>query len=121
MTFKIQIDFNVLFPGGGADILKSLANLLTLGNKIMTAISDSVTAQKAAFDRLEAALAGIGEDITALAAKIAELQASGGAITPADQVLLDQATSLADGLATRFEALDALNTVVAPPPVTPSV
>lgn len=115
---KLEIDLNVLFPGGGVDILKSLANLLTLGNKIMTKISDAVAAQKAAFARLETSITGIGEDLAALNAKLAELQATQGQLTPEDQALLDEASNMSDSLATRFEALDALTAAATPVPVT---
>ena len=82
---KLEIELHVLFPGGGAKIIKTLDDLLIIGNKLMTKISESVAAQKVAFTRLESSIAGLGEDITALASKIAELRWASRRRTPDSQ------------------------------------
>lgn len=100
-------------------IQKQLASLLINQGKIMSAISDFATAQTEHNARMDSALSGINDDITALNAKITELQNSPGAITAADQVLLDDLQAQAEALATRIEATDAITppAVPVPPPV----
>lgn len=76
-------------------------NILRLENRIMSAIQDFATAQTAAFDRMDTAIAGIQTEIAALKA---------AAVSPADQALLD-------GLASRASATaGTLETVAAPAP-----
>ena len=121
---KLEIEANVhqYFHTASVEmksIQKLLATLLTHQGIIMTAISDFAVAQTEHNARMDAALSGINDDITALNAKIAELQNSPGAITPADQVLLDDLQAQAEALAARVEATDAITppAVPVPPPV----
>lgn len=111
---KLEIEFNVLFPGGGVAILKSLEKLLNFESRLMNEINEFAKNQISHFDRLEKSLAGISGDVTALNAKIAELQASADTLKPADRALLDDIATKSEMLATKFEAVDALNP---PPPV----
>lgn len=80
----------------------------------MSAVSDFVQKQKAFNDRQSAAIdtvatatAGLAGDIEALNKKIEELQNSPGDITPEDQALLDELTTLGEGLAAKAEAAAA--------------
>jgi peptidoglycan hydrolase CwlO-like protein len=104
-------------PAGAdvASIERALARLLTLQEKIMTKISDSADAQRAAFTRLETAFTGLSGDVQSLNAKIAELQATSGAITAEDQALLDEMQAMSEAVVAKFEALDALTADAAPP------
>lgn len=114
MRFEVHIHH--VDSSGVERIRLELSRLFNMGQHIMSKITDAVNAQKAAFGRLEASLAGIGEDIASLAAKIEELQSSAGTVTPEDQALLDEASAMADNLATRFEEVDALTSATAPVP-----
>jgi hypothetical protein len=90
---------------------------------IMSAISDFAAKQAEHNARMDAALTGLSGDIDVLNAKIAELQASPGAITAEDQALLDDLTSQGEALAGRVEAADALTPPVVPidpPPLDPN-
>jgi predicted nucleic acid-binding Zn-ribbon protein len=114
----------------GADvslIQKALAKLLTSQEHLMTKISETADAQRAAFARLETAytglssdLQGLSSDVKSLNAKIAELQATSGEITAEDQTLLDEMQAISEAVVSKFEALDALTTDAKPPedPVT---
>jgi uncharacterized membrane-anchored protein YhcB (DUF1043 family) len=81
---------------------------------IMSKISDYHDAVQTTFDAISAGLDGIGTDLQALADKITELQNSSGAITAADQALLDDIQAKAEALKVRVTDLDAKN--VPPPP-----
>jgi hypothetical protein len=81
---------------------------------IMTAISDFATKQAEYSARIDAALTGLSADVDTLSAKVAELQATSGAITAEDQALLDQIDAQVAALATRIEAADALTPPAAP-------
>ena len=94
----------------------TLQDLYSLENKIMSAISDFAAAQTAFNDREDAAVAGLTADVASLNAQILALQNSPGAITPADQALLDGLQARGQTIATKLEALDALT-----PPVVPVV
>jgi len=85
--------------------------------RIMSAISDFAAKQKEYNDRISAAVTGISGDIKSLNDKITELQNNPGAITPADQALLDDIQAQAKAVAEKLEALDA-ETPPAPPPTT---
>jgi peptidoglycan hydrolase CwlO-like protein len=111
---KIEVEVHIHDASVSEDIFKSLAQLSKQQGNTMTAISDFAVAQAAHNARLEASLTGIGDDIAALNAKIAELQATPGAITPEDQALLDDLQAKGEALATRFEEADALT-----PPAVP--
>jgi hypothetical protein len=82
---------------------------------IMSKISDYHDAVQATFDAISAGLDGVSADLQALADKIAELQNSSGAITAADQALLDDIQAKADALKVRVIDLDAKNPPPAPP------
>jgi hypothetical protein len=93
---------------------ETLDNVRKTRNTIMSAISDFATAQNAFNDQIDTAVAGLTGDIAALNAKINELQNSPGAITPADQALLDAIQSRAAGVATKLTALDDLTAPAIP-------
>lgn len=118
MRFLIDVNLNIQDQTASVVlnvIRKELAAIVTNQGIIMSAISDYATAQTEHNARMDAALTGLSGDITALNAKITELQNSPGAITPADQLLLDDLQAQAEALATRIEAADALTPPVAPP------
>jgi len=81
----------------------------------MTKISDFAAKQKAFNDAMSTAIDGVASDVAALNAKIAELQASAGAVTPEDQALLDALEAQGGALAARLTALDDLT-----PPAVPT-
>lgn len=78
----------------------------------MTAISEFAAKQNAHNDAIDAAVAGITDDIKVLNDTIAKLQASAGTITPEDQALLDALEVRGQTVADKLSALDALT----PPP-----
>lgn len=99
-------------------------------HRIMSAIKDFSDKVTAAFndigsnvDDLNAAVTGIASDVTALKAKIDQLQNSPGAISPEDQALLDQisaqATALSDKVKTVDDAAKALDAATENAPVAP--
>lgn len=93
----------------GVDTSKrTLARVLHYLGHIMTKISDFADKQTAHNARMDAALTGLSGDIDALNAKIAELQATQGAITAEDQTLLDDLQTQGEALSARIEAADAL-------------
>lgn len=81
----------------------------------MSAISDFAVQQQLYNDSLAKSLDGLSSDIKNLDDQIAALQASPGAITPADQVLLDGISAASKSLADKFAALDNLTPPVVPP------
>jgi hypothetical protein len=118
MNTEPDIHIHIHVHRAGADVLpveKALATILKTQGATMTAISDFAAAQAAHNTRMTEALNGIGTDIAALNAKIAELQATSGAITAEDQGLLDDLQLQGEALAGRVEAADALT-----PPVVPA-
>ncbi len=82
---------------------------------IMSAISDFAAKQNAFNDRIDTAVSDLQGDVKSLNDQIAALQASGGAITPEDQALLDGITARSSAIADKLDALDALT-----PPVPPT-
>ncbi len=85
-------------------------------DRIMSAISDFSAAMNTFFDRQSVAMDGLKGDIDWLVAKIAELQATPGAITPEDQALLDAIQARAGAASTKAEELDAMTPPAAPTP-----
>jgi len=79
-------------------------------------IADFAAKQTAFNDRQDAAVAGLTSDVASLNDQILALQNSPGAITAADQALLDGIQTRSETIATKLEALDALT-----PPVVPVV
>ena len=102
------------------DLLKSRytfatkKDLIELGEKIMSKISDFADKQKAYNDRIDKAVAGLNADIESLNALIENLQNSPGEISVEDQASLDALDVRGQAIATKLEALDALT-----PPVVP--
>lgn len=80
----------------------------------MSAISEFSERQQKHNQRIAAGLDAIVADVRGLQALIEKLQGTPGAITPADQALLDQIDAGMDALATRVEGVDEL-TPPAPP------
>lgn len=78
----------------------------------MSRISEFKTKHDAYMTRHDAALAGVKGDVDRLNAKIAELQATSGQLTPEDEALLTEIETAGEAAATKLEALDAEN---APP------
>jgi len=133
----------------GFDWFRLHANLATkddlkqLGDKIMSAVSDYVTATNAHLDQIDASLTGLQTssdkidtdvvnlqgDVKTLNDIITNLQNNPGPISPADQALLDTAQARVatmadrvaalktktDAQATALDALDALTPPPAPP------
>ncbi|CAN5815022.1 hypothetical protein BH20PSE1_BH20PSE1_01140 [soil metagenome] len=111
----LDVHLHVEDLGDVKTIARELAKLFQCGETIMTAISDFAAAQAAFNDRMATAIDGLQTDITALNAKIDELQSTPGAITPEDQMLLDDLQVKGDAIATKLEALDNLT-----PPAVPA-
>lgn len=84
----------------------------------MTAISDSVAAQKAAFATIKTELGVLATKLQTLDDKITQLQNNPGPISDADQALLNEAQALSSGLAADVTAL-AERTEPPAPPATP--
>lgn len=118
----MKVKLNVFIRDASADknLLNALANILNLQELIMTKISDTMDAQRAAFTRLDSALSGLTGDVQALNDKIVELQGTAGQVTPEDQALLDEMQAMSETLVTKFEALDAMTTAAAPPAAGPT-
>lgn len=125
--------FNVSIHLAGVDdvvsIKQSLAKLLSLGESIMSAISDFANKQTqfnirqaAAVDSLVSSFAGVKDDIDGLNAKILELQNSSGPVTPQDQVLLDELQAQGEAIAAKTESVAASLKSLdeATPPVIPA-
>jgi len=81
----------------------------------MSAIAEFALKQNQFNDRIDAAVAGISVDVSALNEKIAELQNSAGTITPEDQATLDDLQARGAAVAEKIEALDAMT-----PPAVPT-
>lgn len=95
----------------------------------MSAISDFAAKQTAfnkrqgdAIDKSVASISAVTDDIARLNKTIADLQASNGTVTPADQALIDDLESQGDALSTKVEsvatALQALDDLTPPTPPT---
>jgi hypothetical protein len=119
MTNELEIQIHLIEHSGQGSGSESVSKhyLKELEHRIMTAIETFASRQNAFNDRIDSAVTGLQGDVTALTTKIAELQASAGAITPEDQALLDQIESRSQIIADKLEALDALNANVPTPPV----
>lgn len=94
-----------------------MKDLIKVERHIMSAISDFAAKQKTFNDRMDTAVTDLQGDVKFLTDKIAELQASQGTITPADQALLDEIEARSSAIADKLDALDAL-TPPAPPTTT---
>jgi hypothetical protein len=90
-------------------------DLETFGEIIMSAISEFAGKQTVFQDRMDTAVTDLQGDVKNLRDQIAALQASSGAITPADQALLDSVQARAGIIADKLDALDLLT-----PPVVPT-
>lgn len=85
-----------------------LERILELQESIMSAISEFAAKQNAHNEKINTAVTGLQDDVQTLNDKIAELQATQGAITPEDQALLDEIEAASGAVAAKLEALDAL-------------
>lgn len=96
---------------------RKLAQLLNVGESIMTAISDFANEQTMFNDRLAAAMAGISGDIKSLNDQIAGM--SGAGMSAEDVALLASLKDKAAELADAAEALDDMTPPAVPvePPV----
>lgn len=83
--------------------------------QLMSKISEFSASMATFFDRQDTALVELQGDVKNLTDQIAALQASGGAITPEDQALLDGIQTRAQAVSDRLDQLNALT-----PPVTPT-
>lgn len=81
----------------------------------MSKIGDFAALVNSHNDKIDAAVAGLTQDVQTLNDKITELQNSPGEITAEDQALLDGIQSRSQGIVTKLEALDALTPPPAPP------
>lgn len=78
----------------------------TIGERIMSAISDFSDKVNAAFDAIGKSVDGVVSDVTELKALIVKLQSTQGQITAEDQALLDKIETRVDGIVTKTQALD---------------
>ena len=92
-----------------------LHRLAEMEKNIMSVISEFATAQNAFNDQIDIAITDLQGDVKSLNDQIAALQASGGAITPADQALLDGIQARSKTIVDKLQALDALTPPVVPP------
>ena len=83
---------------------------------VISDFSERVTAQ---FALIDSAVDGVVADVTALKAKIEQLQNSNGVISAEDQALLNSIESIAGRLATKAKDLDDA-TVTTPTPDEPT-
>lgn len=81
----------------------------------MSAISDFADKMSTHNNQVDTAIQGLTDDVGSLKQQIADLQASQGQITPADQALLDGIEAKAQAVSDKLVALDALTPPVAPP------
>lgn len=91
-------------------------DLIALGEKIMSKISEFMDKLEAHNTKQEAAIEDIAGDVKFLTDKIVELQNSPGTITPEDQARLDAMESRAAATTAKLEALAALTPPAPPPP-----
>lgn len=111
-----SIDVIVHLNVKGMDHIHDLLHqLLTQGEKTMTAISDFAAKQTVHNDRMDTAIAGLSADVAGLKDLIAQLQASPGPITAEDQALLDAMDARAEVISAKLEALDGMTPPVVPP------
>lgn len=94
-----------------------VAQILKLGGRIMTVISDFAAAVQGHFDSVATAIDGLAGDVQGLKDMIEKLQNTPGVITPEDQALLDQIQARAQEISSRVIGLDAMTPPV--PPVEP--
>ncbi len=92
--------------------LATKADLEQLNNTIMTTIAEFAANMATYQEKLNVAVRDLTGDISSLAQKIADLQASQGQLTPEDQALLDGIEASASEIVAKVEALAA----VTPPP-----
>lgn len=95
------------------DIKAALVSLNVQGEKIMSKLTDYLTAQEAFNGRLSTAVDGLKGDIKTLNDKITELQNSPDRVTEEDQARIDALQAHGETVAAAVEALDAMT----PPPV----
>ena len=111
MEFTINVNANIHHHGDVAE-MKEVRCFL---ERIMSAIQDFADKMAVHNNEVDAAVAGLTDDVTALKQQITDLQNSQGQITPADQALLDGIETKAAAVATKLAALDALTPPVVPP------
>lgn len=80
-------------------------------------VQEFVSQIKPFLQRQSTAIDNVVGDVKTLNDKIAALQATQGQLTPEDEALLADIQSIAGGLATKTEDLDAMTPPVAPPVV----
>jgi hypothetical protein len=94
-------------------------DLMKLKEEIMATVTEALAAFNAQMttynDATDAAIGGLQGDVANLNAQIATLQASPGAITPADQATLDAIQARAKVITDKLAALDQMT-----PPVVPA-
>lgn len=112
MQLTIQATIHVHQHGGD---VAGHAEILCKLEKIMSAISDFADKMSTHNNQVDTAIQGLTDDVGSLKQQIADLQASQGQITPADQALLDGIEAKAQAVSDKLVALDALTPPVAPP------
>ena len=110
----MKIDLYI-HSAGDEGISRALAHLLTLGDSIMSAISDFAVKQQAHNDKMAADLVSLASKADAQNALIQTLQNSPGPISPADQATLDQLDAGGNALVAQADAM-----VGVVPPVVPA-
>lgn len=95
-------------------IISLLGNTLHQGENIMSVISDFVAQQNAYNDQMDAAIAGLTEDVKGLAAHVAALQNTPTPLSADDVGLLSALATRTKGIADKLAALDAVTAPVAP-------
>lgn len=104
--------------------LKQLHQLLVLGEKIMSGVSEFANQQAQYQSQMSAAIADIQKEISNLNSQIAAFNNSPDPITATDQASLDAIQATSQNLVAQLQALDTINPPASPdspstPPVNP--
>lgn len=94
--------------------LATKQDLKQVESNIMSEIKEFAAKVQAFNERKHAAIVGIQGHLKHLTDTIEKFQSSPGAITPADQALLDNLEADAQNITTKLEALDGLHAPPAP-------
>lgn len=95
-------------------LLGFIEHAIHQGDRIMSVIADFVAQQNAYNDQMDAAIAGLTEDVKGLAAHVAALQNTPTPLSADDVGLLSALATRTKGIADKLAALDAVTPPVAP-------
>lgn len=111
------MNFHIFHHGNADPAAAAILAEILKNQKIMASqIADFAAKLSTYQDAVDKATTDIATELAALNTQIAALQNSAGAISPADQALLDGIEARAQAAASKLAALDTLT----PPPVPPA-